>query len=259
MTLKQRLRGRQRPVCGLMVTSLASADLIEACAQAGLDFLIFDHEHFPSSEPALTAHCEVAALCGISPLVRIPAPDPVYASRALDMGAEGIMVPRCRTWDEVQAVLAGCYYPPLGERSFSSRSAGQRLHRVRATGGGKGSRADLLESQNQQTVVIVQVETGSLLRELAGGIPADPRVDALFIGAADLAVSLGEPDRTWDAAGLRQLLPPVSAGGGGPALGAVASRGSVTAWMAEGFTCLLVGHDTAVFAAGLRQHLQADS
>lgn len=261
MGLKRRL-AHGETCCGMMVTSIGSPDVVEAAASEGLDFLMFDEEHFPIAETQLAVSCELATVRHISPLVRVPSPTLSAVSRALDMGAEGVMVPHCHSLDEVRDAVSACYYPPLGRRGFSSRSPGQRMHRMRMERMGRMEINDhapgsaLVESQNAATTVIVQLETQSLLEELARN-PLPEGIDVLFVGARDLGVERGTPDWNNTPSTLRSLIPGDSTRAGGPTYGAVAGKGRIAPWVESGFTFLILGHDLEFFEAGLRARLQS--
>jgi 4-hydroxy-2-oxoheptanedioate aldolase len=239
-----------------MATTIGGSDVIEVAAREGLDFLMFDEEHFPIAEPELAVLCELATFRHISPLVRVPSPEPAVISRALDMGAEGVMIPQCRTLDEVRAAVSACYYPPRGQRGFSLRSPGQRLHRLRGGMDDHTPSSVLVESQNASTTVIVQLETQSLLEELAQN-PLPEGVDVLFVGARDLGVDRGTPDWEHIPSALGALIPEESSPTGGRPYGAVAAKGPIAPWVESGFTFLILGHDLEFFEAGLQARLRA--
>jgi 4-hydroxy-2-oxoheptanedioate aldolase len=255
MGLKSRLANGET-CCGLMVTTIGGSDVIEVAAREGLDFLMFDEEHFPIAEAELAVLCELTTLRHISPLVRVPSPEPAVISRALDMGAEGVMIPQCRTLDEVRDTVSACYYPPRGRRGFSLRSPGQRLQRLRGGMDDHAPSSVLVESQNASTTVIVQLETQSLLEKLAQG-PLPEGVDVLFVGARDLGVDRGTPN--WDntPSALGALIPTTSSPTGGRPYGAVTGKGAIAPWVESGFTFLILGHDLEFFEAGLQARLRA--
>lgn len=255
MGLKSRL-AHGETCCGMMVTSIGAPDVIEVAARSGLDFLMFDEEHFPIAETELAVACELSTLRQISPLVRVPSPTLSAVSRALDMGAEGVMIPHCHTIDEVRGAVEACYYPPRGRRGFSLRSPGQRLHRLRQGMDERTLASKLVESQNAATTVIVQLETKSLLEEIEHN-PLPAGIDVLFVGARDLGVDSGTPD--WDnpPSALRSLIPGDWSSPDSPTFGAVAGKGSNAPWVESGFTFLILGHDLEFFEAGLQARLQA--
>ncbi len=129
------------------------------------------------------------------------APLPHLAATVLDIGASGVVIPQCRSSQQVDAVLEACYLPPLGTRGFSPRTrAGLRAAGLNP----HGSLADRIEILNGSTVVVVQVETPEMLDDLPAIAP-DARVDAYLLGAHDLAVASGTPDADVRAAAFDRM------------------------------------------------------
>ena len=88
---------------------------------AGFDWLFLDLEHSALSIET-AAQIAVAALdAGIAPIVRVPNGEYSIATRLLDNGALGIVVPHVETADEARMIVEKLRYPPQGHRSvFSS-------------------------------------------------------------------------------------------------------------------------------------------
>ena len=251
--LKDRIREGQTPTTAMMVQAFYSSSLIERVATVGIDCLIFDYEHFPMNETVLSDLCELSVRYGITPLVRIPHPEAWVAGRVVELGAGGVVIPQCRSVAQMQAVVEGCYYPPVGTRGFNSSAI---THRVRGllTGTRPSSRSNLIDLQHRTTIVVVQVENPELLSEL-NNRQVSPLVDALLVGTSDLAVAMGEPDRQWTPSDVRSLLRHDTSNSS-PALGIPVSKGSATAALEAGFTFLHIGHDVAMFGSGLSVRLQ---
>ena len=111
----------------------------------------------------------------------MPSGDPVLIKQYLDIGFTTLLVPMVDTADQARAVVAATRYPPHGIRGVASATA-------RATAFGLDP-AYLKEAADRITL-IVQIESGAAL-EAIDDIAATDGVDALFVGPADLAASLG--------------------------------------------------------------------
>lgn len=161
----------------LMAAAPATA---EAMGHAGFDFLVVDMEHVPI-EVADLAH--ILRAIGTTPanaVVRLSWNDQVLVKRVLDAGAETIMLPFVQTVAEAEAAVRFAKYPPLGVRGVAAVHRASRF----------GAAADYLKRANEETCVIVQLETPeavALLPEIA----KLPGIDALFVGPGDLAASMG--------------------------------------------------------------------
>ena len=93
-----------------------SADIASMMKTAGMDWLFVDLEHGPLTLDQ-TAQISCAALAsGIAPLVRVPRGEMAMATRALDGGALGIIMPQCETADEAREIVDRLHYAPEGSR-----------------------------------------------------------------------------------------------------------------------------------------------
>ncbi|BDZ47902.1 hypothetical protein GCM10025867_01430 [Frondihabitans sucicola] len=103
-----------------------------------------------------------------------------YVSRVLDAGAAGVLVPRIETAADAADVVARARYAPDGYRGLGP-----------GRGGWKGGPIpEHLVASNAGVLVAIQIETRRGL-DNADAILAVPGIDAVVIGPADLAASLG--------------------------------------------------------------------
>ncbi len=179
--VKAKLR-RGECVYGTSLEDCLSPEMPVVLAAAGLDFFFIDTEHSPASYGEIQALCRTAHDRGIVPLVRVTENLLPLISRALDVGASGVIVPRLKSAEEVRAIVKFVKFPPLGERGFGLRSVNTDLK------GGLAPAA--IESCNQETMVVAMIETREAV-EAVEKIAAVKGVDALFIGPYDLSLSLG--------------------------------------------------------------------
>jgi 4-hydroxy-2-oxoheptanedioate aldolase len=167
------------PLDGLWM-SLASPITAEALGLLGYDWLLFDTEH-SAVDLAQVQPLLQAASAGSSNLVVRPAwNDKVLIKRALDIGAQTLLVPFVQTPEEAAAAVAATRYPPHGVRGVAGGTRASRY----------GLAKDYFEKANAEIAVLVQVETVDALSKLED-IAAVPGVDGIFIGPSDLAASFG--------------------------------------------------------------------
>jgi 4-hydroxy-2-oxoheptanedioate aldolase len=175
---KRRLHAGE-PLDGLWM-SLASPITAEALGLLGYDWLLFDTEH-SAVDLAQVQPLLQAASAGDSNLVVRPAwNDKVLIKRALDIGAQTLLVPFVQTPDEAAAAVAATRYPPHGVRGVAGGTRASRY----------GLAKDYFEAANTEIAVLVQVETVEALSQLEQ-IASVPGVDGVFIGPSDLAASFG--------------------------------------------------------------------
>jgi 2-keto-3-deoxy-L-rhamnonate aldolase RhmA len=180
-TVKEALK-RGEPVVGTMVMECRTPEMGRLLAAAGFDFMIIDTEHSPHTTETVIDMIRAARGCGLTSLVRVP--DALYTliARTLDIGAEGVMVPRVERVETVREVVASVKYPPLGRRGWGVRA----IHTDRAPVGVKETIAHL----NENSLVIIQIESEEAIdriEELVGVAG----VDVALVGPADLSISLG--------------------------------------------------------------------
>jgi 4-hydroxy-2-oxoheptanedioate aldolase len=98
---------------------IPSAPLVGTLAASGFDFVILDAEHgaydFATLDAAITA-CEDG---GASPLVRTPGADAFFIQRALDLGADGVVVPQIADADAAARAIAMMHFAPAGTRGYN--------------------------------------------------------------------------------------------------------------------------------------------
>ncbi len=153
-----------------------------AVATQPLDYVVVDCQHGLAGYPGMVAILGALASTAPTKLVRVPSLEAGWPGLALDAGAEGVIAPLIDDADDARAVVAATKYPPSGSRSFGPVRASRRV--------GVDPR-----TVNENTICIVMVETAAGLEHI-DEICAVPGVDAVYIGPADLSISLGM--KPWD-------------------------------------------------------------
>ncbi|MBC8165994.1 MAG: hypothetical protein H7Y20_08990 [Bryobacteraceae bacterium] len=176
---KQQLRSGS-PKMGLFLNSHSST-VAEQLAHCGYDWLLVDSQHGPMGfENLSTMLCAIAS-GGAKSMVRVAGyHDRGGIQQALDLGADGILVPYINTAEEARQAVSCARYPTAGTRSvyFPQRSMN------------KGGLLGYAGSANENITVAIQVETASCITNMTE-IAAVPGVDMLFLGQNDLCMSMG--------------------------------------------------------------------
>lgn len=161
---------------------LGSAIIAEMLVQLPLDFIYVDQQHGLTSYDTLIEILRAIDRSSVAPIVRVRSNDTGLIGQALDAGAEGVIVPMVNSRQDAERAVAACRYSPSGNRSFGPiRSSLTRAH---------GSPDEI----NGRVSCFVMVESRDGLANLAE-IAAVPGIAGIYIGQADLAVSLGlEPE-----------------------------------------------------------------
>ncbi|MCB0195602.1 MAG: aldolase [Anaerolineae bacterium] len=179
--MKQALQNGQS-VIGTMVAEIRQPSVMQLLKNAGFDVAIIDNEHGPFNIETIADLSRTARYVGLTPIVRVPDLAYPYIAQSLDAGAQGIMLPRVYTADQVRQAVEIMKYSPLGKRG-SALSRGQTNFQA-------GPLADTLAAANQESLLIVQIETKEAVENIED-IVAIPGVDVALIGPTDLSVSLG--------------------------------------------------------------------
>jgi 4-hydroxy-2-oxoheptanedioate aldolase len=230
------------PRFGMWLAS-GSAYVTEICAGSGIDWVLLDLEHAPNDLRTTLEQLQVlAGYPDVDVVVRPPAADPVSIKRLLDVGAQNIIVPMIDDPAEAVAAVAATRYPPEGIRGVGSALArASRWNRI----------SDYLVTADATVSLTVQVETVAGLEHL-GEIADVDGVDAVFIGPADLAASmgkLGQPEHPAVVATIEAALGAIVEHGKSAGVNAfnepVARR-----YLRAGASFVLVGADVALLARG---------
>lgn len=159
-------------------------EMVELAALAGFDLVVLDWEHGPYSSESTTPLVVAAHQCEIFALVRVRGDALDLVGTALDIGADGVIVPHIDTQARAREAVAAARFPPQGERSLNPWVRSARY---------SGSLAYPADA-NRQTACVVTIEGESGVLG-ASAIVSTPGIDAIFIGPVDLAASLGVPGR----------------------------------------------------------------
>lgn len=191
-SLKERIHSGQTTI-GSWIT-LAHPAIAEIMARAGFDWLVVDLEHSVITIREAEELIRIIELCGVTPLVRVSANEPVQIKRVMDAGAHGVVVPMVNGREDARRAVASVKYPPQGTR-------GVGLARAQ----GYGTRFDEYRTWlERESLVIVQVEHGCAVENLSSILEVDG-VDGFLVGPYDLSGSLGIPGQFEHPSMLRAL------------------------------------------------------
>jgi 4-hydroxy-2-oxoheptanedioate aldolase len=160
--------------------------------------------------------------------------------QALDLGADGILVPYINTAEEARQAVSCARYPTAGTRSvyFPQRSMN------------KDGLLGYAGNANANVIMALQVETASCIDNIAE-IAAVPGVDLLFLGQNDLCMSMGLYEKyefphmyTSPELGAATQALVESAGKNGVILGLfLFGTSRVGEFLEKGFTFISIGND----------------
>jgi 4-hydroxy-2-oxoheptanedioate aldolase len=161
--------------------ALPAPIIAETIAREGFNTVTIDQQHGLWDTAEMAAGILAVRAAGAAPVVRIPLGLFAQASRALDLGAEGIIAPMINTVADAKAFVGAAKFPPLGERSWGPTRA--------MTLAGVSDMKTYLRDANENIVTLAMIETRTAMDNL-DAIAAVPGIDVLFVGPSDLSIGL---------------------------------------------------------------------
>jgi 2-keto-3-deoxy-L-rhamnonate aldolase RhmA len=181
--LKEQAGGRHAKL-GHFIVEFATPGIGHILKSAGCDFVLFDLEHSGFGFETVKSAIRYFEAADLPAIVRVPSKEYHHIARAMDMGAEGLMLPMVGNAEEARHILNSMKYTPEGGRGVALQVAHDRYR--------PGSVADKFAAANKRSTFFCQIETAEGV-ENAEAIAALPGVDCLWVGHFDLSVSLGVP------------------------------------------------------------------
>src|ERR1700691_5182212 len=180
---RQKLEAGQLSL-GVGIRMTRSVEIAKAMAVAGFDWLFLDMEHGVMSLEACAQIATAALDAGIAPIARVPNGEYAIATRALDNGALGIVMPHVDSAAEAREVVDRLKYPPVGHRSMGGIGPHYGLR--------SASSGEAASTLNGANLTVVMLETPTAIAN-ADEIASVPGVDVLLIGSNDLCAEMGIP------------------------------------------------------------------
>jgi len=180
------LCGTRKLKVGHFIVEFATPGIGHILKNAGCDFVLFDTEHSGFHNETIKNAIRYFEAAALPTIVRVPSKEYHHIARALDMGAEGLMVPMVNNAGEARAILDCMKYTPEGNRGVAlgiahdNYLAGDVMKKLAAT--------------NARSTLFAQIETAEGV-ENAEEIAATNGVDCLWVGHFDLSCSLGIPGK----------------------------------------------------------------
>lgn len=181
--LKEMAQSRQ-PKFGHFIVEFATPGIGHILKSAGCDFVLFDLEHSGFGFETVKSAIRYFEAAEVPVIVRAPSKEYHHIARAMDMGAEGLMLPMVGSVEEARHIINSMKYTPEGGRGVALQVAHDRYR--------PGSVKDKFSMLNLRSTLFCQIETAQGV-ENADAIAALPDVDCLWVGHFDLSVSLGVP------------------------------------------------------------------
>jgi len=173
--------GQPRVLRGVAIYSGAPR-LAELGARVGFEAVWIEMEHGPVDFDQVERLCVAAEVGGAVPTVRVPDGQRHHVLRALEVGAQIVVVPMINTAKQAEELVEFGKFPPLGQRGFNLRSRGVQYGLV--------NYKQEFPAANERTHLFAQVETMQGVENI-DAICGVEGLSGIFIGPGDLSVSAG--------------------------------------------------------------------
>lgn len=238
-----------RATLGYLVT-MPSVQLVQALARTGVDWLMLDMEHAPTSIESIAAMVAATAGTPATPLVRVPGVRPELVKPVLDCGALGVVFPQIATRAEAEATVQAVRYAPAGRRGYGPTYAALRWGI---------SNLDYLKAANDAIVDVVLIESLAAVEALDDILGVEG-LDVVAVARGDLSENLGVAGQL-DHPRLREVVARAEArilARGGVALGGIAfSADEARAMIDRGYRFVVLGSDAGLLTGAAQRMVQA--
>jgi 2-keto-3-deoxy-L-rhamnonate aldolase RhmA len=182
--IKDRLASGQM-VRAMHIVGFSTPKTIEVVGTLGkMHGMWIDQEHAAIPHAQLELLAMACRAAGKDVFARVPPTDYATVMRPYEAGCSGVMIAQVRTLDEAKQAVDWAKYPPVGARGFMGANVESKFGTV--------DMATHVASANRDRWLAIQIETPEAV-EVAEQIAALKGVDWLFVGPADLSVTLGVP------------------------------------------------------------------
>ena len=227
--------------------TIASGFSAEIMAHSGFDWVCVDMQHGVIDYAQMVVMLQAVSGTAVTPLVRVPWNEPGIIGKTLDAGARGVIIPMVNTRAEAEQAVWSCRYAPAGGRSYGPLRANYSVG------------FDYFEHANDDVLCIVMIETRDAVGRL-DEILSVPGIDAVYIGPADLSITLGlapapDHDESVFTAAIAQILDACRKHGVVP--GIAGNQKTAPMRIEQGFRLVEVASDARLLGIGAGEALHA--
>jgi len=175
-TLRELWDGAEATIGGWC--SIPSPFSAEMMGRSGFDWVCIDTQHGVIGYDQMVPMLQALSITATPAFVRVPWNQPDHIMKALDAGAQGVIVPMVSSEEDARAAVEAAKYPPVGTRSWGPIRAALDVPDYSP------------ESANRRTIVAVMIETPGGVENLDAILDV-AGVDAVYVGPSDLALGHG--------------------------------------------------------------------
>lgn len=230
-----------KTIFGITVT-IGSPEVPYALGTLGLDWINFDSQHSVLNDSMISQMIQALGHSETVPIVRVLSNDLGQINKALDMGAQAVIVPLVNTKSEAEKAVRSAKYKPPESRSYGSRVSLRD--------------PDYATTADDEIMIIPQIETALAIQNVEEIVTTDG-VDAVFCGPNDLSMSLGifrQFENPIFQRAVDSLISACEAHGVAPGL--LAPTGPIQKDIERGFKMISLGGDISFLIQGIGNALK---
>lgn len=177
--LKEKLNKRTK-IVGTTMVQFNDPILLEKMKRDDVDFILFDEEHGRFDTQNLIPLLHACRILDIPSVVRVPDSQYFLIAKVIDMGADGIMLPRTQTLKQLKVAVDAIYFYPIGRKG--------------AGGNGQFRTGETFEQFQKGRLLFPQIESQE-------GIDLLPKmleeygqfISGIIVGPYDMSIVVGTP------------------------------------------------------------------
>ena len=178
-SLKEKLRKSEK-VVGTTMIMLNAPVILEKMVQPGLDFILMDAEHGFFDTQNVIPMLHTCRMLGMPSMMRVQDSQYHLIAKAIDMGADGVMIPRVETLEQIKTVIDAVCFAPIGRKG--------------AGGYAQMRPGESFDQFQKGRMIMIQIESQAGIDNLDNMLNTyGEYIDAVIIGPNDLSIMLGTP------------------------------------------------------------------
>ncbi|MCH1982386.1 aldolase/citrate lyase family protein [Ruminococcus sp. OA3] len=175
--LDEKCNNREK-ICATTISMLNEICLVQKMTHHQMDFLVFDMEHGRFNTETLPEILNACRKEEIPSIVRIQNPEYYLVSKVIDMGADGVLIPRVETVEQVETVVNASYFAPVGKKGFGYFNQFRKNESI----------------YEFKRLIFLQIESPEGIKNLSEILDRfGDYISGILVGPCDLSIMIGTP------------------------------------------------------------------
>ncbi len=240
---KEKLEKREI-VFGSTFSSINNLYIPKTMKGCGVDYMLFDCEHGNFMPELAVDMLQMCRACDLPTICRVQDCEYHCISKCIDMGADGVLIPRTETLEQVRLAIDSIRFYPRGRKG----AGGIGLLRP-----GEG-----VDEFNNNRLLFLQIESPLGIRNLDAMLTTyGDEVAGVIIGPCDLSIMSGVKMQLNSETTVREIHEIIAiCQQHEKSIGMFLSSGQIKYWVGEGMNILWCGSDVGFMAQGVRATLE---